>query len=331
VTRIGLDTHAAARTLGQLGLVHDAMDEAAGRLLTPHLGLFPPHVLAHLVPEQAALGGGLRVGGVVVQTERVRLAVRVAAFELADGGTIDPAVIATLREASGVGAIDPRTMGILGKGLKAINGIGTFSHYFELTLWAGIRLGQRGLPDSLKLPLPYFHGEYEDVLVGKLGGRVLTVAGIAVSLQQAYARSGATTPFGRGLSALLGTGVPTALDLALFRGAPVMSVADDVTGGIFTGSQDATIVLVESGARMLVDPASAQAELEAWSDAARAGAHGWAVQKLANVGYDLGPALYDGGQACARAGEAFGGALYDAGHATRSWIDGLHRPSWLGG
>lgn len=342
MTRVAIDSDAAVGALEQLRISADGMQHAAGELIRPHLAMFPPHVLALVVSEQLRLAGGLTAGSVAVSGQRALLALRLASFLAADGSGADARTIEAIRSALLGPGLDAETARILWSGAEVLGGIGTASDVLELSLFGMIAFGQRGLPGYERMSLRYFHGEYSSKVLGSAGSKTLGAAGFAVALKHNYEASGAVTPFGKGVSALLGAGVPAALDARLFRGAPVFSTVDGVTG-IFSGTQDATVVLAESGIRALFgDTAGANAELAAWSASALAGERGLMVQGIAIAGDRLGGALYDGAQQFEAAGEAFGGALYDAGHAAAELADDLGdaagdfvqsipRPSWLGG
>lgn len=330
MTRVAIDVNAAVRTIADLATSRDGMNHATGDLVRPHLGLFPPHVLAMLVSEQAMISGGLHAGAGAVQAERRQIAARAAAFQLADGGSVDARLMAVLEEPQSSG-LAGNALGILERGGELIDGIGDFTDYAELAMLGLISVYQRGLPLAERLPLGLLHERWGLSVVGKAGGGVLNVVGTIMSLRSNYSSSGASTSFGKGASAVLGTGVPKAFDTLVFKGIPVMGVAEGVTGGFFSGTQDATVVLVETGIRAFTDPSGAQATMEQWSNDALAGKKGWAVQGIAATGDRLGGYLYDGGQALQGAGDKLGGALYDAGSKGAEWVGNIHRPSWLGG
>lgn len=326
--RIAIDIPASLQTLEQLRGARDGMDHAAADLARPHFGLFPPDVLGFMVPWQLQLSSGVSQGATTVQVERRRIAVRIAAFQVADGGAVDPAISAVLEEGTGRPDVTPiappgflmRLLEAEGEGLSLF---GTGVEGIELGILGLLRFQERSLPAGARLPFKDFQRAMQENFVGRTGSRVLSVAGIAMSLKQNYDSSSSATRFGRAFSSAAATGLTTRI--------PFAGLADAVTGGGIAASVDANVVLVEAGVRVFRDPGDAGRVLTNWSEDALAGKHGWAFREISEVGYGLGEVSYEAGQALSHAGERLGGTLHETVGKVNSLVHNVHRPKWLGG
>jgi hypothetical protein len=139
-----------------------------------------------------------------------------------------------------------------------------------------------------------------------------------------YEASGASTSYGRAVSALAGAGFTTRV--------PFAGLVNAATGGGVAASVDMNVVLVESGIRAIFgDRDGAARTLEKWSEDALAGKHGWVYRGVSEVGDSIGGAIYDGSQALADAGERLGGSLHEAASEGKKLLNSIPRPKWLGG
>lgn len=326
--RIAIDVPASLRTLEQLRGARDGMDHAAADLIRPHFGLFPPDVLGFMVPWQLQLSSGLGQGATTVQLERRRIAARIASFQVADGGAVDPAISAVLEEGTERPNVSPVTPpGFLMRLLKAegegLSFLGTGVEGIELGILGLLRFQERSLPAGARVPFKDFQRAMQEKFVGRTGSRVLSGAGIAISLKQNYDSSSSATRFGSAFSSAAATGLVTLI--------PYSGLADAATGGGIAASVDANVVLLEAGVRVFRDPADAGKVLTNWSEDALAGKHGWAFREISEFGWGLGEKSYEVGQALSHAGERLGGAMHETAGKVNSLVHNIHRPKWLGG
>lgn len=244
MTRMSLDTEAAARSLDHLGISQDVMGTASADLTRVHPGLLPPRVLAHVLAEQARLASGLRAGQAAVLGSRVELANRLSAFVNADGSALSPrardSIGNVLRPPGGQPfSIDIGPASLLAKQFghaKRITGVIYGQAQQRLLKSDSVRryVSQHGLRGVYSRYESFFDNAPARVLgrVNKAFGVVAVVDGY----RNAYSASSATAPFGRVSSALLSTGVATVMTRN-----PLVAGVDLLSGGAVSGAITTTV------------------------------------------------------------------------------------------